>query len=534
METGTTASVHPGTARPWFGWALLLVALTLGAFGPGLAGGFVLDDKYAILGHPAVTGGVPAWEAFTRTFWGTGLDTVPPSYRPLSTLAFSLDRALFGLAPLPFHCTSLLWYVALVLLGFRVAQLWMDQRSAFFAAALFAVSPVHVENVASLVGRAETISWLACLLALLALGPALTNGSRAGPLRLTAAVASFAAALLAKESAAVLPLIVGVLVAAGAHPLPRRPWAHTHLPTLVLGATLAVYLVLRQRLIPQTFAYVAPDDVIAGAGTGTRLLYGLEILAHYARLLVAPVNLCTGRKYAMVARPDGISAMAVVGLVLLGTAVGVSIKSLRRGRMPFMLCALLAWALVSGLAFSMPEAMADRFLLAPCFFIALALGPAARRWSDRDRWRRGLLAAAIVLQVVLSAFQSTRWRSEETLLAHSVVSCPSSVHNHARYADLLAGQGRTAEAVWHYAVASAGRSRFPGRWEHPAADAELTLGAEERTRRMHQLLHIERAEPEWRVEFASFLRAAGHPREASLVLAPPAAAPASSPDDPGR
>jgi hypothetical protein len=51
---------------------------------------------------------------------------------------------------------------------------------------------------------------------------------------------------------------------------------------------------------------------------------------------------------------------------------------------------------------------------------------------------------------------------------------------------------------------------------------------------MHQLLHIERAEQEWRLDFASFLRATGHPREANLVLATQATAPASSPDDPGR
>jgi hypothetical protein len=137
---------------PWI-QALLLSLLCVGTFAAGLTGEFVLDDHLAILKHPVVQGTAPLDEIVTRNFWGESLSTDPPSFRPMTTLSFALDHRLFGLSPIAFHVSSLLWYVGLVLAGWAFARRCMSPGAAFLAMAFFVVMPVHVENVSSVVGR---------------------------------------------------------------------------------------------------------------------------------------------------------------------------------------------------------------------------------------------------------------------------------------------------------------------------------------------------------------------------------------------
>ncbi len=108
------------------------------------------------------------------------------------------------------------------------------------------------------------------------------------------------------------------------------------------------------------------------------------------------------------------------------------------------------------------------------------------------------------------------WHDNGTVLSHAVVACPDSIHNHFRYAELLATTGQTAEAVWHFAVVAKGRHAFPYAWSHPAKQEERTLPVEERLRAMHHLLGFTIDEPTWRNRFEEICSAsADHARRAS-------------------
>ncbi|MEO6602109.1 MAG: glycosyltransferase family 39 protein, partial [Polyangiaceae bacterium] len=245
-------------------WApsLFLALLAVATFAAGLGGGFVLDDNYAVTGHPVVQGTAPLLDAFRLTFWGNSLEATPPSFRPLTTLSFALDQRLLGGSAVVFHLSSLLWYVGLVLALWAFARRSIGQWPAFLATTFFVVMPVHVENVSSIVGRADTLGVLFSLLALIALSPMLLKGEARSPLRLVLAALAFAAALLSKESMAALPLVVALLARyrdrASARLLPLR----THLPSLVMAGVLGLYLVLRLAIQPGTFSHTEPDDVL--------------------------------------------------------------------------------------------------------------------------------------------------------------------------------------------------------------------------------------------------------------------------------
>jgi len=500
-------------------WCLpILGLLTVATFAAGLLGGFVLDDQRAILEHPVVRGAVPVTQAFTRTFWGAPLGSHPPSYRPVATLSFALDHALFGPSPLAFHLVSLAWYLGLMGAAWVFARRCMSPLAAFAALAFFATMPVHVENVTSLVGRADTLGVLASVLVLLTLSPFILDGSKAARGRIPAAMLLFLLGLLAKESIAILPVVVGLFIesvrrkSAGTRSFPRA-----HLPTAALFATLGMYLGARLLAQPDTFTYVPPDDVLVGAGWLTKLGYGCERLAGYARLIMAPVDLCTGKKYAEVARPEGLSLSLLAGLGLVVLAIALSARARRKGALPLVPSAFAAWFLISGLPFTMPESMADRFLLLPTFFLCLATGPALSAFGEKGRIRRGLLLLALAVQSLLAAAQTRTWRNDDTLLSHAVAVCPDSVHNHFRYAEHLSDQGHPSQALWHFAVASQGASAFPRPWTHPAKEAEWSLPIETRLRQMHQLLQVPLDETIWRQRFRNYLVRQGRNREAALL-----------------
>ena len=177
---------------------LTLAVMAIVAFASGLTGSFVADDDYAIARNPVVQGEVSLTDAFTLTFWGRPLNTYPPTFRPLTTLSFAIEHRLGGAAAV-FHASSLIWYLGLVLAAWTFARRCIGPAAAWLAIAMFAVMPLHVENVSSIVGRADTQGVLAGLLCLLALSPSIVSGLKTPPLRLLLAALAFCSLTLQRE-----------------------------------------------------------------------------------------------------------------------------------------------------------------------------------------------------------------------------------------------------------------------------------------------------------------------------------------------
>ncbi|MBI5369321.1 MAG: hypothetical protein HZA54_19960, partial [Planctomycetes bacterium] len=152
--------------------AFAVAALSAACYLNTLPNGFVFDDETVIvydrtvreLRHPAVH--------FSTPYWGGSLlarrEPIGTStYRPLATLSFAVDYALWGLQPWGYHLTSLLVHAlaTLAVLGL-LRRLTGPGPLPEVAAALFAVHPVHTEAVAGAAFRPELLSALFGLLAL--------------------------------------------------------------------------------------------------------------------------------------------------------------------------------------------------------------------------------------------------------------------------------------------------------------------------------------------------------------------------------
>jgi hypothetical protein len=315
------AKARPSVSSPWVPPVALalLAALT---FCAGLTADFVLDDNPAVLQHPVVQGTTSLTDAFTLNFWGRPLSAFPPAFRPLATLSFALDHRLMGNSAPGFHVSSLLWYIALVLAAWSFARQCLGRQAAWIAIAFFVVLPVHVENVTSIVGRADTLGVLSALLAMLALAPTVISGKQTSPFRLLLAALAFVAAMLCKENMVVLPIIVALFSEYRRRVSGSLSALEAHVPSLTMAAVLGLYLVVRLHFQPNMLSNQASDDVLVGASFWEKVGYGLELLARYGGLLAVPTGLCTGRKFAEVFRPQHVSLIMALGAALLEHRTG--------------------------------------------------------------------------------------------------------------------------------------------------------------------------------------------------------------------
>jgi protein O-mannosyl-transferase len=138
-------------------------------------------------------------------------------FRPLFILSYIVDARLWGARPTGYHLTNVLLHGLNSFLVYRLTlsllrpQKLTDgggQGIALVAGLLFLLHPSHTEAVSWISGRADLLAALFCLAALLACSHYL---EKRRALYLLLSLFSFALALLSKESAASLPLILFAL-----------------------------------------------------------------------------------------------------------------------------------------------------------------------------------------------------------------------------------------------------------------------------------------------------------------------------------
>lgn len=140
-----------------------IAAFALASSITSIANGFAVDDRSIIEQNDRVHSLANVVRLFVEGYWPTRAQA--GLYRPITTLAFTLQWVLGGGSPALFHVVSILLYVASAWLVYRLAQRLTTPLGAWIAAAVFAVHPVHVEAVGNIVGQSELISTIAVLAA---------------------------------------------------------------------------------------------------------------------------------------------------------------------------------------------------------------------------------------------------------------------------------------------------------------------------------------------------------------------------------
>jgi len=472
----SASSAHNRDTAPWIPYAvaILLILVTLAVFGQVRSAEFVLwDDGLHVFENPYLQS--LTFENILALWREPYGELYIPLTYTLWALTAAASRGMHAnptagapLDPQFFHTLNLLVYLLSVLVVWRVVRLLLDRLTprpaltrvewaAGAGALLFAVHPTHVEAVAWVTGFKDVLyGFLACVAVWQYLvyargdmdAPASGTPARGKAPRSLGhywlATGVFVLALLAKPTAVVIPLVVGVLDIWG-WPQTWRRRRPALLAWLVLAGLWAVFT--SQVQPPASGAFIPP--------LWARFLIAGDTVSFYLYKLGVPVWL--GPDYGrtpevMLAQPW---LLCLTGLGPWGLAVWLWFK---RTRVPWLVAA--AGVFVAGVlpnlgfvpfAFQAYSTVADRYM-----YIAL-LGPAfALAWGLAQLCQRWLAVACVVVLGVLgisSAWQTSYWHDSTSLFEHELTVHPRSSVAYNTLGMVLAAQNRHIEATRYYTEA---------------------------------------------------------------------------------
>lgn len=372
---------------------LLLIPLALAAllvYTNGLKGEFLYDDLPWITKNRQVTGEQ-----------GIFTSSTPPGkehlglYRPVSMLSFRINYLLAGeFKPSSFHGTNLLIHVLVVAALFGLIRIvTQDRAGAFLGALLFAVHPVHVEAVTWLVGRAELLSFLFCLLAAL-----FHFGARKRRLWVLPEAACFVLAALSKENALAFPLVLWILErwsyrkgdGFGRADTLRGYWIYA---PLLIGVLILRYIVLGG-LGPHIETAPFKDVTLVG-----RIEVAFASFAEYLRLFILPYPL------KIFYHRSEIRDLTLIRLVLLLLFLGLLFLTLKKRNGLFGWLLWIPAALVTVLNLvPIGSPFAERFFYLPSAGGCAAAGLGIMTLIRFEKEKRGSHLSLWIPLIILLAF----------------------------------------------------------------------------------------------------------------------------------
>jgi protein O-mannosyl-transferase len=443
---------------------------------PSLRNAFVWDD-IILIGNPEIsTLDAPTVKRiFTTNFWDVS-DATSGMYRPLSTLSFYADYQVHGGKPAGFHQTNIILNAAVSAMVFVVLlEMFAQPLLALAAALLFAVCPMHVENVAWVSGRTDII---ATLFALLTLWFYARWRNRGGVVNAVASIAAFALALLSKEIAVVVPAVIAVyeLVLRASDQQARketRRWS----VLIAMGVLLAAYCLLRRVLLGSSLGSLPRMT----QGLSQAVAFSFSVVAHYTYKLVYPFRLNPTPEFPP--PTDFFNVHTLVGVAVVALVVA-SIVRWRRHRAFVFGMAVIVCGLVPVLHIvPANQVLAERFLYFPSFGYALLVALALTCAMPRQRTVAVTVFAALLVACGVCTVTGTKvWKDEPTLFTKAVELSPGSPTAHFDLGVTLAEAGKLDDALVelrrateldpNYADAWSAMGRAEGKLGRPAAGLE--------------------------------------------------------------
>ncbi len=420
----------------WLHPALLAVAAFLLAFeiySPALSGPFLLDDLYLPFHDPNASTLYSVW------FGGQ---------RPMLMVSYYFNWMQSGIASTTgYHSINVLLHWLSALLVFAIVRRLAGPTAGVvsaIAAGLFLVHPVQTEAVAYIAGRSDGLSAFFCFAAILVF--VLGREAGVGWGRAAAILALFAAAVLTKENAAILPaaLIAMDFALEGTAALKRN--ARLHAPVAAAGALGAGYVLWR-------LSYSTTAGFNAGTPWQHYFYTQCRVFWRYVKLIVLPVDLNVDPDFAISkSLADPAAAAGLAGIVALAAAAWIFRRSMPLASVGFLIFLILLAPTSS--FFPIKDLVAERRLYLPFLGISLIAAGLMRRapWGVFP-----LSCAGGVVLLALSVWTHDRakvWSGETELWEDTVKKSPRKWRPRFQLADAYYQQQRFADANREFAAAA--------------------------------------------------------------------------------
>ncbi|MDD9875248.1 MAG: tetratricopeptide repeat protein [Gammaproteobacteria bacterium] len=418
--------------------ALALCLLVAVSYFPATYAGFIWDDLAFTSAKP-----VQDLSGLWRIWFAPGSLDKEGHYWPVLYSIFWLEHKLWGFHPLGYHLTSVLLHIGVTLLLWHLLKR-MAVPGAWFAAALFAVHPLHAESVVWVIGRKDLLAsafYLAAVLAYIRFTEERRRGHYLGALGL------FMLGLLSKSIVITLPAALllwhwwrrGRITAAD---LARA------LPFLLVGLTVTVFDWLSYKDLESIAFHYSPAE---------RALLAAQSLWFYIAKLVWPADLAV-----IYPRWEVSTGNLLAWACLTATAAALAALYLLRrriGRGPLAAVLFFAVTLSPTLGFvdygyMQFSFVADRYqYLAGAGFLILTAAAAVRGVRAlpgiSGKLETRASALAVVPLLILGALtwqQANIYRDEGAFFTHITTLNPHARLAHYNLAREYMRQGRIEDA----------------------------------------------------------------------------------------
>ncbi len=495
----------------------ILLALSIGIYSNSLFNGFVYDDEFTIVNNTLIKDFnnlsklLPPLNPLLQKegegvvdYFGSSGEM---SYRPIVTLTYFIDYAIYGLKPYGYHLTNLLLHamngVLLYIFLFQLSAFSPQPSATFkplyfslFSSLIFVTHPVLTEAVNAISFREDLLCFLFFISALILYiahrSLLITHCSKFKAFSLQFLSLSFyLLALLSKEMAITFPLIFFLYEwIYGKQPL-QSPFVKGELKGVrgslfnpyIIGYIVITFFYLYLRF----FLFHNPvEEDISVWSLSERLMTIPYLISKYLLLLIAPLSLSAD--YVITPLKSLISIEAIVSIIVLisifiiALKVGKRDKGISFGILFFLITLLPVYNIIP-----LYNPFAERYLYLPTVGFAIIIGStltwfiAHIQFNDmtgQGSWRiahrSSLIAHSLLLIIIISIYsfavikRNKIWVDGYSLWTDTVRKMPESFKAHNGLGIVYDKQGRSDEAIKEYLTAI--------RFKPVYADAHNSLG----------------------------------------------------------
>lgn len=416
-------------------FSLVIALAVFAAFGQTLRYGFIWDD-ISFIQHNAFIRDLGNIDRIFASGDAEGTGGLNPYYRPITTLSFAIDSAIWGSEPLGFHLMNVLLHLGVCLTLFSMLSKVASPTSALAATLLFAVHPANAEPVAYVSARADLLCGLFCLICFNSYMEYNRSESRRA---YYVSLGAYVLALFSKIIAVAVPITLFL-----AFYFSAKRWRKAFGPLDPFILCTAAFFVIRGMVLHVTTW--GNDPLVMRLSTAGTLL------VEYLRLTFLPFTM---QIFYDLPIYDGFANIAVIGswlfvLTLLAVAI---LARLSRKAYTGLFWYFLTLIPVSGFVTFFPLSLiAARYLYVPLIGLALCAALAFDRLRAVEFLaRKGFAAkvsaaAAIIVITGYTAYRASDWSTALSFWNRAYTDLPTNSTVRLNYGITLSDVGQFEES----------------------------------------------------------------------------------------
>ncbi|XP_015925540.2 protein O-mannosyl-transferase TMTC3 [Parasteatoda tepidariorum] len=459
-----------------------LVALVVICYKNSLNGELVFDDLPAIRDNRDIRPHTPLSNLLQNDFWGTPIrkEKSHKSYRPLTVLSFRLNYAVHGLHPFGYHFVNLLLHSCVCILFYKLCLMFLPVTSSLVSSALFAVHPIHTEAVSGIVGRAELLSAVAFLGALLFyIQNRYQNKNSAWRDCCVSSVLAVLGLLCKEQGVTALAICCAYELSLSKnlghvqsirHLMLGRgvvtPWLRDKILRLfLLSSFLVVIIFFRWRHMGHKVPVFSRfDNPVAVSATPTRQLTYNYLLSVNTWLLLFPWHLCCDWTMSTIPLVTSIWDIRNVATLFLYAGVFHIVRSLFKMEEDARMAAVMGLSLLvfpflpaSNLFFPVGFVVAERILYIPSMGFCILVGQGWQAIVERSKNSRWIGLFSLILLLAFNILKvigrNNDWQSEYSLYKSALAVNQRNGKLYNNMGQVYESMNRYEEALQHYRTA---------------------------------------------------------------------------------